>query len=272
MKWLFISLLIANVLYLGWEINNDTRAKVLNSSPAVTVPKGLKPLYLISELEQLPEAKPGSDTDNNTDTDVRENPAKPAELMDIESFSDNTALDDSANTKSEFVKAQPDEAGSLPQTACFAYGPLLDPDEAERLAAWFLRRSISIDRRKTEEKKRRLFRMHLAPRESTTVAIEAMQDLITKGVKDARLISRGDLKNAISLGLFFSQTEVNERLAEIKGKGYQPVVVPHYGQNTVHWIDVSIDKNDAVLTEMFSSLPSRYNSVAINCTDAANSG
>ena len=61
-------------------------------------------------------------------------------------------------------------------------------------------------------------------------------DLENKGIHDLLVIQRGDLKQAISLGVFSSQEAVNRRLAEITKQGYQPVVVPRIEATQRYWL------------------------------------
>ena len=274
-RWIFVLLLVANVVYLGWEIDNETRAKIINYSEPLEVPDGLNRLSLLSELEQLPGRK--SAGNNDVEANVPENTGQLAKLIDMEPFSIDTFSDNapqssidtfSENAPQSPVEKEENKGSNAGGSLCFSYGPLLNSDDSDRLTRWFLQRNIYADSRQTEEKGNQFFWVHLAPQESTTVAIGALQDLIRKGVKDLRLISRGDLKNAISLGLFSSQKAVNERIGEIKEKGYQPVLVPHYGENKIHWVDVQVDKkNDKVLADISSGLPARYNSEKVDCTE-----
>ena len=57
MKWLFILLLIANAVYLGWEMDRDVQLDRANVSSAVKVPAGTQRLELLSEMDRRPETR-----------------------------------------------------------------------------------------------------------------------------------------------------------------------------------------------------------------------
>lgn len=72
--------------------------------------------------------------------------------------------------------------------------------------------------RHKDEQSRQLFWVDLAPQDSRQEAIVTIKTIRAKGVEDVRLISGGNLQNAISMGLFSSQTAVNKRLSELEKK------------------------------------------------------
>ena len=64
MKWVFILLLLGNFIYLGWEIDRDTRLDRTNVLSAIKVPAGTQRLLLLTELEKLPETRSHIKLDN----------------------------------------------------------------------------------------------------------------------------------------------------------------------------------------------------------------
>ena len=99
--------------------------------------------------------------------------------------------------------------------------------------------------------------------------MDTIRELKNKGVTDYRLISRGNLQNAISLGLFTNQASVNNRLRELEQKGYKPVVVPYYDGKRIYWVDVQFDAETKFLVQVYKGYPSRYKSVPVNCSKIA---
>lgn len=91
-------------------------------------------------------------------------------------------------------------------------------------------------------------------------------------MRDYRLISKGDLGNAVSLGLFSSQEAVNARLLELREKGFQPVVVPYSNVQRFYWLDVRVPAVPGILEEVFDGYPSRYSSVPVQCSEIAMTG
>ena len=58
MKWLALLLLLANLLYLGWELDRDARALVANSPAPLKIPASAGTLTIIDETDGLQELKP----------------------------------------------------------------------------------------------------------------------------------------------------------------------------------------------------------------------
>ncbi|MEE8321094.1 MAG: hypothetical protein V3R68_04550 [Gammaproteobacteria bacterium] len=283
MKWIFILLLLCNILYFGWELDRQTKITINNSSTAIAIPGGTEKLKLLSELGEgdtlavkiaKPEV-PQPDVSSPEGKSVQEGDAGQAEAQ-MMAARDSDASETGSGSKSELLKSLPElNVSNLTkgldqgEELCFTYGPLPDGDESDRLADWFRTRHLWVNQRQTDEKGRQLFWVYLTPRNTKANAVAAFMDLKNKGVSDLFLIKKGGLVNAISLGLFSTQVAVNKRLSEITGKGYKPVVVPHYGGKKIHWLDIRINQKKHVLNEVFESLPARYNSVPVKCNEIA---
>ena len=72
------------------------------------------------------------------------------------------------------------------------------------------------------------------------------------------LVRNGDLKNAISLGLFRSQDSVTRRLEEMSEQGYKPVVVPKFEKTDQYWINASLAEGfedvESIETELIAGV------------------
>lgn len=280
MKWIFILLLLANVVYLGYEIDHDARLDRSNVSAAIKVPAGTQRLVLLTEREKLPETRSIIKLDNELSAEhfnsepvlpIALNPNTEQMMNSLLTEADIMQLDDARETSSsvnEDVTAY--TSTSVPTiTVCYTYGPIPNLKESILLSDWLNERGILYNQRQTDEQGKRLFWVYLAPRESRASAQAALQDLKQKGVKDMRLIREGDLLNAISLGLFSSQAAVNRRLNEIKTKGYHSVVVPYSGGEKIFWFDVSVIKNSDYVDDLFTGFPARFNALPVDCNEIA---
>ncbi len=279
MKWFFILLLLANVVYLGWEIDRDARLKRVNVSSAIKVPAGTQKLVLLSELEKLPETRSHIKLDDELSVEnYNSEPMLPIELNPnteqmMKSLLTATSLSNLSNEMEEDILSTDSVAESsttsLAKTVCYTYGPIPSLKESELLSNWLSERGILYKQRQTDEQGRQMFWVYLTPRASFEQAQAAMKDLKEKGVKDMRLIREGDLLNAISLGLFSSQAAVNRRLNEIKAKGYQSVVVPYSGGKKIHWFDVSVVQKSNYVNDLFTGFPARFNALPVDCNTIA---
>ena len=113
-------------------------------------------------------------------------------------------------------------------------------------------------------RQRRFFWVYLEP--TTDEAAQAnLDDLRNRGVTDYMLIRRGELKNAISLGLFRSQDSVNRRLAEMSEKGYKPVVVPKFETTEKFWLAAQLAAGNEDSLDIPSALLGTAEARPVSC-------
>jgi len=274
MKWLFILLLLLNVIYFGWELDRQTRIEVKNSTAPFIIPNNVKQLVFLRELESPPELRnqpilndesDAGDIDVNSLTDQSgSNDQLTDDVMIEEKFSGNLVRN-LPDISAKRISQDEESAEAL----CFSYGPFPANEQAKNLKQWFEQKEILVNQRTDNGQAKQLFWIYLAPQKSRENAIAAIKDLKSKGIKDYRLISSGDLRNAISLGLFSTQAIVNKRLNELKSKGYQPIVVPYHNAKVIYWVDVKLMGQQNLLNDLFTEYPSRFNSIPMNCSEIA---
>ncbi|MGE0483082.1 MAG: hypothetical protein AB7Q81_02985 [Gammaproteobacteria bacterium] len=204
MKWIVLLLLAANLGLYGWQYSrhvDEATRTVLTRKPQ---PADAPSLQLLSELEHLPPLK------DATSVEQPRTPAS-AEVNDQVEASDR----------------------------CLDIGPFDSTAARDRVRDWLREYTARTVGRSENVRQRRFFWVYLEP--TTDEAAQAnLDDLRSRGVTDYMLIRRGELKNAISLGLFRSQDSVNRRLAEMSEKGYQPVVVPKFETSEKFWLGAQL--------------------------------
>lgn len=241
MKWVFVFLLAANFVYLGWNMQHGNKKGLSPTSPESSLPPETGNLKLLSELNQLPPKR------NNAEA------GKPGQTQSPQAPSEDT------------ISSTPVVPGS-----CFNIGPFDTKADAESFRSEQLADRVSkVDERPDNDLKKKLFWIYLTPESSEQKARQKLQDLKRKGVKDYMLIQRGGLKNAISLGVFSSQESVNKRLAELGEKGYQPVVVPRYEAEKSYWVGLKLGMGDPLPPSISAALPSGVQAEPIACRKIA---
>lgn len=269
MRWFFILLVLGNLVYLGWEIDRQAVLERAHPDAPLALPPGTKKLVLLRELPVPPpprlvaeQAPPASAADAAAGevaapADVRIEEKIIAELLaEMPAIRTGTA---------------PADQEQAPQGLCFSYGPFPEAHQGRELIDWFEERHISVQQRPDQDSGNQLFWIYLAPSDSLDGAMRTIEELEQKGVSDYRLIQSGDLRHAISLGLFSTQARVNHRLNELKGKGYRPIVVPYRDAPVVYWVDVKLNRQP-MLQEMFTGFPARFNSIPVECGKIASAG
>lgn len=271
MRWVALCLLALNLVHYGWQLDQDARRTRANHSQGLALPAAVAGLKLVRELAKPP--APREETESQMDFE----PAAQAVNDPGLQTESSVAVEVQAGTGAgpdELVNQLPDlnvpgTAAGPVEYSCFSFGPLPEEKHAVWLADWFRARMVPLRNRVSDDPNQSLFWVYLAPQQSRESAMAVLDTLEKKGIRDYRLINRGDLANAVSLGLFSSQSAVNARLQELHEQGFQPVVVPYANLQNTHWIDVRIPKDDPVLQEMYSGFPARYGSVPVTCGEIA---
>lgn len=111
---------------------------------------------------------------------------------------------------------------SLP-AQCKMAGPFASPEVAgafrQRLAALDVTAAVSSLRRSSGEG----FWVHFPAEQSIAAAKQRLANLHKRGI-DSYIITEGELKNSISVGLFSERASANARVAELEALGYDTVV------------------------------------------------
>ena len=155
----------------------------------------------------------------------------------------------------------PNALASIPAKRCYSIGPLVDDSQIAALRTWIV--AMGGDPRLRVGERRELARYWvyfppLPSREEATTRIQQMREV---GIDDLIVIPRGDMENAISLGVFTQRASLGRRLRELRTHGYEPSVVPRYRAQKASWFDVSFETGDAVSEEMVSQ---RFSGVELN--------
>ncbi|MFB3116941.1 MAG: SPOR domain-containing protein [Gammaproteobacteria bacterium] len=285
MKWLLIIFLLINVCYFGWELDRQTRIEVSNSVRPFTVPANVQQLVLLEELENLPGTTPiillsvADENENRNEIKGEGTGEGGAEFSDkkdpllqnIVSMMDQGNVMIEKKLIEELVSSPPEFTTNHAQEPeeermlCVSFGPFAESYQAGELSNWLKENEIQTKQRTESDGKDQLFWIYLSPSESKDEAIAAIEELRGKGIHDYKLIDKGNLQNAISLGLFSNQAAANRRLNELKNIGYLPIMVPYHKTQSIIWVDAKLDKQEITLSDFFNGYPSRFNSVPVKC-------
>ncbi|RKZ70376.1 MAG: hypothetical protein DRQ48_06415 [Gammaproteobacteria bacterium] len=287
MKWLFIVFLLANVCYFGWELDRQTRIQVSNSVRPFNVPENVQKLELLGEVVESSDSVTSASKADEDMYDVgweeeREfSNIEDSPLQNISSMMDQGNVMIEKKVLDELAPGLPDFPTNNRQNfddekmLCVSFGPFTEKGQADELSNWLQEKGIQTMQRGEGGKQDQYFWIYLSAGESEDEAIAAIKDLKGKGVKDYKLINKGNLQNAISLGLFSTQSAVNNRLNELKSIGYQPIIVPYHKNQSIIWVDARVNTGldakgtdqESILSEFINGYPSRFNSIPIRCEE-----
>ncbi|HHH49291.1 MAG TPA: hypothetical protein ENK51_10455 [Gammaproteobacteria bacterium] len=135
----------------------------------------------------------------------------------------------------------PAEPPPPPVMACFTLGPLKDESEAGRLYKALRALDIMPEQRLSERRAVRGYWVYLPPLKSYADARDKVQALQKKGLDDMYVMGKGEMKNAISLGLFTRKSTATERFNQVRRLEPATMMKPRYRRIKERWLDVRVD-------------------------------
>lgn len=274
MRWLFILLLLVNLLILGWGVQ---RAPDVPMDLSAMRP-GVGNLRLLSERDQsrpdIPEAvasapvpaggvddsvvRAGSAPVPETETFPAEAAASrpdPAavpggeELQVSDEVAEFPLPADVPGIPAGDGKMSPADARRLAAPAapaspmvCGAFGPFERSAEARALAESLAGQGMDTSLRRESMEKPVGYWVMIPPLPSQEAAIEKVKQLRASGIEDIRRFVKGDQKNGISLGVFSSSKNARSRQQAIAEKGHSASVVPRMISVPGYWVDYRADQ------------------------------
>lgn len=219
MKWVILGLVVVNAVFFGWQIGREREVLVVNPpAPAPANAAVVNRLLLVSEVE------PGV---------LRPRRASPlaAASPPPEQVAPATA-----------APAAPPAGQPVPRTGdrvCYTIGPLDNDDDISALGAWFKAQGSKATLRDDERREVVSTWVFMPPQESLDAAKALVREMEAADIEDIYVITRGDMANAISLGLYSQSETLERRVRQLESRGFDPSVQPRYRTATASWFDVT---------------------------------
>ncbi len=91
--------------------------------------------------------------------------------------------------------------------------------------------------------------------ETQAEANDIVAELTSSGIDEAYVIAGGNNGNIVSLGVFSVQARADQRLADARNLGYEPVIADRSQPGDVFWLDVTLRNGDSFDLAMLPGLP-----------------
>ncbi len=155
---------------------------------------------------------------------------------------------------------------------CYTIGPLENEDDISALSAWFSAQGSHATLRSDERREVASTWVFLPPHKSREAADARMRAMQRANIEDIFVIPRGDMANAISLGLYSQSDTLHRRVSQLEERGFTPSVLARYRTVTASWFDVTTSAAQpmtvGVLGQIFPDLIIRQ----VTCADAPIAG
>lgn len=253
MKWLCIGLLVANIVYFSWEYNQQIERGRAQPASIPPLPAGIERLTRVQELAHPPLPLTEQTAPEAADTSTTSGPASKPATFEL---------------GVELAQGEP-PATPTPQ-ACMSVGPFPSKGATVLLRQWLAGHQVDTAEREESQEEAKNFWVYLKPQETQEATQQMLEDLKRRGIQDYLLLPEGEMKGAISLGIYATQKTAERRLTELVQKGYPAEMGPYTkAKRTYYWIDIWGDRTEAVVAEGQPKFPAGVSAVSIPCSEIA---
>ena len=254
MRWLFLFLLVVNVVYLGWELNREPQA----TDQQYTLPRGVERIVLLRELESEDSGEVVAQlaADSTRTEAVRETaadtvPAAPAgPARTLASPVEVASTDSSAGVEAD--RQQAGVSASAPAVdRCYTLGPFSEIQTLRLVTREIKDYVVEASFRSREEQEQSMFRVYLKPVGSKQEAKELIKELASNNIRDYFIITDGPNKNGISLGYFSSKGRAYRHAERVRKLGFDAIAEPVFRSYTIYWLDYRIKAGEEIPQQIF---------------------
>jgi len=126
-----------------------------------------------------------------------------------------------------------------PKLRCVSIGPIAGTT-VDATAGWLRERKFEFSPRNEQKSIESSYWIHLGPFDSRELAEKKMKSLATEGVRDLLIMTDGQGRPSISLGLFAQVANARSRLTELEAKGVKAQQEIRFRQESVTWFEVKL--------------------------------
>lgn len=235
MKWLMYFLLLANAAFFARQYH------LMSNAPpppqrAVTPYAHVNRLLLLSETktEKLRVRQP-----------LPAPPPPPASPPAVDT-----------EEASASIAAPPSPPPSPPTISvrnCYSIGPLDNDSQIAAIRTWLVAMGGNPVLRVDERRELERYWVYFPPLQSREEALQKAERMRSEGIEDVIAVPKGDMTNAISLGVFSQRASLERRLQELRKLGYEPSIMPRYRTEEASWFDVSFEEGERLSQSELSS-------------------
>jgi hypothetical protein len=228
---------MCNVLFFGWQwLERESKsAEFVSEIPQSGTANELRLLSEVDPRELLPRAPAVGQSTQATASRLR----------------------------SQSIKVS--AAASSAARSCYSLGPIAKDEDVTQLRAWIVAAGGTAQIRLGERRELALYWVYLPPFSTRAEAVHFVQEMDRSGIKDIFVIPRGDMANAVSLGVYARNASLERRLRQLKAKGYDASVLPRYRVEAASWIDAEFSGSKGFAKERFDERFPDIEAIAIAC-------
>ena len=219
MKWIFYFMLLVNLALLAWLVNTPQKQI---SEPRLVL-KDIGDLKIVSDVELQVRA------DFQKQMAEQKKQKKAADLQKAGEIDDELPRAE----YDAFVFDEEDER----QPVCRLLGPFPEKQDAENIADGLAAYRLASKITKSTSVEVSGYWAILPAQATVKESNELVKKLKENGLVDVRRFVTGELENAISLGLFSTETNAKRRARSVEKLGFVAVVQPKSDEKNLFWLE-----------------------------------
>lgn len=145
--------------------------------------------------------------------------------------------------------------------SCYNLGPFTHRDSFRKAKQRFIKQGITVFERVSSDSVRNGYWVLLPASNSRNLARVQIQQLKEKGVKEYFLIDTGEMKNAISLGVFSKPNLAKRRHDKVEKLGFRPIIRKIALPKRVYWLEWSRQSARQPDKQMLEELAEQFEGV-----------
>lgn len=147
-------------------------------------------------------------------------------------------------------------ARDVPSPRCVSMGPFVELTRAAEAMAALTSSGYSPNQRLAEGQIWSGYWVHIPPLSSREEAREVLTALQRKNVSEQPyVVSRGESRNAISLGVYSEYQRAQRRVSQIEHLGHTPQITVRHRMGQVYWIDFDLEPGQEINPVAFTTNP-----------------
>ena len=272
MKWVVISLLLLNGIFLAMQLNKQEQTEQAVERFPFSGPK----LVLLAEKERLDKAKqfaaknaPQAPTKSAPSIAKKEiqiaklepkvaEPAKPKPAPSPAAAPKPKPTPKPAPKPAPKPVPKPVVKAKSEALACYSVGPFLLISDIKGVSQLFGRSAIVAKERAEALRKQVGYWVYIPPLASMQLARDALQKIKQNQVGDALIISEGTKANAISAGVYKTEQLGKERQNALAQLGYEAKVEPLFRTQPQYWLDLELMKTTQLPERLWREVTAGY--------------
>lgn len=208
----------------------------------------------IAESEPSPEDEPAPSEGTGGPSAAAEETAVSSSGTEILSASASVSspADASASEPTETL-----ESGAEVQSLvarCFTLGPFPRRDDAETMVAGLQTDGVSAGVRQATQEEVNGYWVMIPPLPDRAAAVAMVKEIKAKGFDDVWRFTKGELNDAISLGLFARESQAQTHRRRLATRGVEADVRPRYAERAAYWVDTFPSTDPALETLLVERL------------------